>query len=91
VRGDGAEAALAFLAFAILGWFMMVSPRRFWWKAVAWKYRHPKANEPSDKLYVCYRLLGVVLVIAGGATAAHGFIHARTEYRDSHPTTTTSY
>lgn len=36
------------LVLAIFALWAIVSPRSFYWKLHAWRYRNPEAQEPSD-------------------------------------------
>jgi hypothetical protein len=56
--------ALLFWGLALICALIAVKPRAVWWKASAWAYRNPEANEPSDLAY------GFQSLILGGAAIA---------------------
>jgi hypothetical protein len=57
--------ALAILVLVIgipIGLYLLLRPRHAWWSFASWKFRDPKANEPSDAGYglAALRGLGVI-------------------------------
>lgn len=56
----------------ILVW-TMIDPRSQWEVTTAWQYRDPKANEPSDLVFMIERLAAGALLIAIAVLAAAAF------------------
>jgi hypothetical protein len=66
---------LCFVPFAAFLLWGVISPRSQWQRLVAWRYRHPEANEPSDAAYAFTRV-GNLIVLVGLVAAAIGIATA---------------
>lgn len=45
-----------YLLTSLLATVQIFFPKRCWWLFVAWQYRNPQANEPSDTVYFLWRI-----------------------------------
>jgi hypothetical protein len=45
-----------------IGLYMLLQPKKLWWKFSAWQYKNPEANEPSESGYGVWALRGVVVI-----------------------------
>ena len=55
-------AALVITLMGALGLWLAISPRGMWWTAISWRYRDPKAVEPSDAIYAILRASGFAYI-----------------------------
>jgi hypothetical protein len=73
----GAAAAVLWVTAGFLVLLGVVGPKRLYWGAQAWQYKHPEANEPSDASYdvsrvVTWVLAGLMTVFAIGVSVSAG-------------------
>lgn len=60
---------------------LLANPRRAWWLLLAWRFKNPEANEPSDAFYVVLRLAGLIGAVAVAVAAVEQYLDDR-EYQE---------
>lgn len=53
-----------YLLTSLLATAQILFPRRCWWLFVAWQYRNPQANEPSNTVYLMWRVAAFLLIVS---------------------------
>lgn len=59
---------LLILLTSLLATAQILFPKRCWWLFIAWQYRNPQANEPSDTVYLLWRVVATFLLIVSLST-----------------------
>ncbi|WUH97929.1 hypothetical protein OHR68_31135 [Spirillospora sp. NBC_00431] len=70
------------LMAAVLGIAACRNQRKLWWRTQAWRYRDPRANEPSDAALAAGRVIKLVTagILVAGAVLVNGPIRDSTGY-----------
>ena len=76
--------SLAMLAVSVIG------PQRLWRSLIAWMYRHPDMNEPSDALYNVVRGVATIAAVVGLIASLVTYCGNPDSERDTLPATPTT-
>jgi hypothetical protein len=67
MKNDGFGGLIFFIVLAVLI-VNVFSPKTVWNLLYGWKYRDPKANEPSEMVYLLIRIASIVTLVFGVAS-----------------------